>query len=60
MTEAEVSLDLEVRWEPNSDDQVLSSNESGRSVLVLNPHFDDDQRKVVLVFDDFLCVAMPP
>jgi hypothetical protein len=51
MDEHVTILDLGVAWDPNAPEAILISNDSGRTVLALNPHFDDDdQRCVVLVW----------
>jgi hypothetical protein len=45
------TLDLGVTWNPNAPEAFLLSDDSGKTVLALNPHRDDtDRRCVVLVW----------
>lgn len=51
MTEHVVALDLGVVWQPNAPEAMLLADDSGQTVLAINPHPDDqDQRCVVLVW----------
>jgi len=47
------TLDLGVRWEPNVDQAVLLQR-NGRAFLLLEPHFDDEDRRAV-VFEWWPC-----
>lgn len=51
MAEHVVTLDIGVEWDPNAPEALLLSNDFGKTVLALNPHHDDpDRRCVVLVW----------
>lgn len=42
-------LDVGARWEPNAPDAVLVSNDAGDACLALEPHVDDEDRRVVVL-----------
>ena len=48
MVERVRELDIGVCWEPNVPEAVLTVD-SGRAVLVMNPHFDDADRRLVVL-----------
>ena len=51
MAEHVVPIDVLMDWEPQTPDAVLLSSDAGRTVLALNPHPDDaDRRCVALVW----------
>jgi hypothetical protein len=51
MAEHVVTLDLGVRWNPNAPEALLLSDDFGKTMLALNPHHGDpDRRCVVLVW----------
>lgn len=49
MAEHVLSLDLGTVWDPNVEDYVLLSDGRGRTVLALEHHSDDPDRRVVLL-----------
>ncbi len=54
-----VPVDLGVMWEPNAPEAVLVRDDSGRACLAVMPHFDDsDRRPVVLVWERCVVVVM--
>jgi hypothetical protein len=62
MAEHVVALDLGVTWEPNAPAAILLSDDYGKTVLALNPHHDDpDRRSVALVWSGsrYACMADP-
>jgi hypothetical protein len=62
MAEQVVALDLDVTWEPNAPAAILLSDDYGKTVLALNPHPDDpDRRSVALVWSGsrYACMADP-
>jgi len=62
MAEQVVALDLGVTWDPNAPDALLLSDDFGKTVLALNPHHDDpDRRCVVMVWSGAhsACLADP-
>lgn len=61
MVETVVASTVDVSWEPNVPHAVVVSNDTGRACLVIEPHFDDeDQRKVVLVWTGCQAVRTSP
>jgi hypothetical protein len=55
------ALDLGVIWEPNAPDSVLLAGDVGATVLALEAHFDDsDRRCVVLVRSGCRYASMTP
>lgn len=61
MAEHVVTLDLEVKWNPNAPEAILLSNGFGTTLLALNPHHDDpDQRCVVLVWAGTCSAVLAP
>ncbi len=57
-----VALDFGVTWAPNVPAAILLSADSGKTVLALNPHHDDpDRRSVALVWSGsrYACMADP-
>lgn len=62
MDEHVVALDLGVTWEPNAPAAVLLSDDYGKTVLAMNAHQDDpDRRSVALVWSGsrYACLADP-
>lgn len=62
MTEHVVELDLGASWDPNAPAALLLADDAGRTVLALNPHPDDaDRRSVVVVWSgsQFSCMTAP-
>ena len=62
MAEQVVALDLGVTWDPNAPAAILLSDDHGKTVLALNPHHDDpDRRSVALVWSGshYACMADP-
>jgi hypothetical protein len=47
MTEHVVALDLGVTWEPNVPAAILLCDDYGKTVLALNPHHEDPDRRSV-------------
>jgi hypothetical protein len=62
MAERVVALDLGVKWEPSVPAAILLSDDHGKTVLALNPHTDDlDRRSLALVWSGshYACMADP-
>ena len=49
MPEFVLPLDVMVRWEPNAPHAVLLADDTGRTVLALDPHPDDGDRRCVVL-----------
>jgi hypothetical protein len=59
MPEFVLPLDVMVRWEPSDPHAVLLADDAGRTVLALDPHPDDgDRRCVVLTWQGSRSAAM--
>jgi hypothetical protein len=62
MAEQVVTLDLGVTWDANAPAAILLSDDHGKTVLALNPHHDDPERRsVALVWSGshYACMADP-
>lgn len=59
MPEKVVSIEPDVRWEPNAPMAALAMDDDGTAHLALNAHFDDeDHRCVVLVWTGVAGIRM--